>query len=118
MIRRPPRSTLFPYTTLFRSQCHLHGTVDQVAAISDLHRQHRIVRCPPSAHSRVYQPTVVRNCSDIRIRYGGGGRPPHTPPDGLPPGSGPPPEPGGWNGRRRVPRRPGRARGGGGAVGG
>src|SRR5258708_27330454 len=27
MIRRPPRSTLFPYTTLFRSQCPLrtHG---------------------------------------------------------------------------------------------
>src|SRR2546426_3924197 len=30
MIRRPPRSTLFPYTTLFRSQCaeklgHLYG---------------------------------------------------------------------------------------------
>src|SRR3712207_7466635 len=24
MIRRPPRSTLFPYTTLFRSQCGLH----------------------------------------------------------------------------------------------
>src|SRR3712207_6984494 len=23
MIRRPPRSTLFPYTTLFRSQCEL-----------------------------------------------------------------------------------------------
>src|SRR5437899_4339692 len=23
MIRRPPRSTLFPYTTLFRSQCFL-----------------------------------------------------------------------------------------------
>src|SRR2546426_5695934 len=22
MIRRPPRSTLFPYTTLFRSVCH------------------------------------------------------------------------------------------------
>src|SRR3989442_2549191 len=26
MIRRPPRSTLFPYTTLFRS--HVGGTVD------------------------------------------------------------------------------------------
>src|SRR2546430_9957066 len=27
MIRRPPRSTLFPYTTLFRSKnYHLHGT--------------------------------------------------------------------------------------------
>src|SRR3712207_8673870 len=25
MIRRPPRSTLFPYTTLFRSQHHRHG---------------------------------------------------------------------------------------------
>src|SRR3712207_7611048 len=25
MIRRPPRSTLFPYTTLFRSErCHVH----------------------------------------------------------------------------------------------
>src|SRR2546430_13362311 len=23
MIRRPPRSTLFPYTTLFRSQCEI-----------------------------------------------------------------------------------------------
>src|SRR2546429_8722087 len=29
MIRRPPRSTLFPYTTLFRS-----GTVSQLAATS------------------------------------------------------------------------------------
>src|SRR2546425_8951670 len=25
MIRRPPRSTLFPYTTLFRSAHHRHG---------------------------------------------------------------------------------------------
>src|SRR2546427_7305799 len=24
MIRRPPRSTLFPYTTLFRSPCEVH----------------------------------------------------------------------------------------------
>src|SRR5438034_2882619 len=26
MMRRPPRSTLFPYTTLFRSLCHSPGT--------------------------------------------------------------------------------------------
>src|SRR3712207_6975801 len=34
MIRRPPRSTLFPYTTLFRSdQCHLAaGLVDHLVA--------------------------------------------------------------------------------------
>src|SRR3712207_7490641 len=32
MIRRPPRSTLFPYTTLFRSGCapvHLRGWVSE-----------------------------------------------------------------------------------------
>src|SRR3712207_8076394 len=28
MIRRPPRSTLFPYTTLFRSEGHTHGGHD------------------------------------------------------------------------------------------
>src|SRR2546430_9039795 len=32
MIRRPPRSTLFPYTTLFRS--HRLGCADRVAASS------------------------------------------------------------------------------------
>src|SRR2546430_16775887 len=30
MIRRPPRSTLFPYTTLFRSRC----TLNQVPALT------------------------------------------------------------------------------------
>src|SRR3712207_6881175 len=29
MIRRPPRSTLFPYTTLFRSACHPGGSVEE-----------------------------------------------------------------------------------------
>src|SRR3712207_7554947 len=29
MIRRPPRSTLFPYTTLFRSDRHAHEQVDE-----------------------------------------------------------------------------------------
>src|SRR5256885_10885344 len=29
MIRRPPRSTLFPYTTLFRSAADLHAHVDK-----------------------------------------------------------------------------------------
>src|SRR3712207_7336855 len=43
MIRRPPRSTLFPYTTLFRSErdrCHhhvgqprMHGEMGQPAAM-------------------------------------------------------------------------------------
>src|SRR3989454_5546369 len=29
MIRRPPRSTLFPYTTLFRSQEHYGALIDE-----------------------------------------------------------------------------------------
>src|SRR3712207_8960040 len=30
MIRRPPRSTLFPYTTLFRSSEELHATLESL----------------------------------------------------------------------------------------
>src|SRR5260221_1692763 len=34
MIRRPPRSTLFPYTTLFRSAADLDGTISTAAKIA------------------------------------------------------------------------------------
>src|SRR5256885_11157856 len=34
MIRRPPRSTLFPYTTLFRS-------IERAQAVGELLREHR-----------------------------------------------------------------------------
>src|SRR5256885_8566933 len=70
MIRRPPRSTLFPYTTLFRSDhvsCHRYGLVDedshhfkhrqkaedhnrQNSHVSYLTRRH--VLCDPLAHAR------------------------------------------------------------------
>src|SRR5437764_11599940 len=33
MIRRPPRSTLFPYTTLFRSQCEREVAEQMIDAI-------------------------------------------------------------------------------------
>src|SRR5258708_23320010 len=40
MIRRPPRSTLFPYTTLFRSCCYCQNSQDrarkQCAAVPTL----------------------------------------------------------------------------------
>src|SRR3712207_8811064 len=45
MIRRPPRSTLFPYTTLFRSRLHdqaVRGFLDLVDA--ELERAPRLVR--------------------------------------------------------------------------
>src|SRR5258708_21914654 len=34
MIRRPPRSTLFPYTTLFRSPYHLEHIFQELEACS------------------------------------------------------------------------------------
>src|SRR3712207_8212100 len=38
MIRRPPRSTLFPYTTLFRSQL-VRDVADQLVTVEDLERR-------------------------------------------------------------------------------
>src|SRR3712207_7297330 len=38
MIRRPPRSTLFPYTTLFRSEAHFATFVNRLLST----RMHRI----------------------------------------------------------------------------
>src|SRR2546422_7871774 len=39
MIRRPPRSTLFPYTTLFRSPVEPHGAVLRVLGSQEVHGQ-------------------------------------------------------------------------------
>src|SRR2546430_12068238 len=42
MIRRPPRSTLFPYTTLFRSRSHPYSVFNNLESIERLDR-------PPAA---------------------------------------------------------------------
>src|SRR5689334_23472877 len=46
MIRRPPRSTLFPYTTLFRSEqvgnCGLHGP--RIGRVATVHAKAAAVR--------------------------------------------------------------------------
>src|SRR3989449_6634570 len=39
MIRRPPRSTLFPYTTLFRSQDSTKGHSNSISQISGLYHK-------------------------------------------------------------------------------
>src|SRR2546425_6125670 len=48
MIRRPPRSTLFPYTTLFRSPLHLGGRVaglvPGLARLPQIARRRRVAR--------------------------------------------------------------------------
>src|SRR2546426_5574486 len=43
MIRRPPRSTLFPYTTLFRSRGFQHGGMSDQGRL-DLGRPHALAR--------------------------------------------------------------------------
>src|SRR5687767_15392932 len=40
MIRRPPRSTLFPYTTLFRSKLHGDGEAGQPGWLLAFERNH------------------------------------------------------------------------------
>src|SRR2546426_5812745 len=59
MIRRPPRSTLFPYTTLFRSRCQT----------SDLRPQPVLVRrADPRTPSPVPRPSACRPCPSTRPR--------------------------------------------------
>src|SRR5256885_14784788 len=42
MIRRPPRSTLFPYTPLFRSMLSFGATLMAAGALADLHGRRRV----------------------------------------------------------------------------
>src|SRR5258708_11655247 len=57
MIRRPPRSTLFPYTTLFRS--HRVGAGD---------RQEDCRRTPRPGHDR--EPAATRRAGDLALPAG------------------------------------------------
>src|SRR5436190_4821532 len=41
MIRRPPRSTLFPYTTLFRSRCDAYAGVEARLRVDAMGLEHR-----------------------------------------------------------------------------
>src|SRR5437660_8852058 len=51
MIRRPPRSTLFPYTTLFRSrdpaleQLGIRSSLELAAALRPVTDEHRLAAC-------------------------------------------------------------------------
>src|SRR5690349_25142133 len=61
MIRRPPRSTLFPYTTLFRS------------LVMHLHRRHQPVErqhaCVVGDHQRRDRKSTRLNSSHLEISY-------------------------------------------------
>src|SRR5256885_6961474 len=49
MIRRPPRSTLFPYTTLFRSRCQVKIAVTHIRELRVLRNVSSATRIRPGA---------------------------------------------------------------------
>src|SRR3712207_7936902 len=53
MIRRPPRSTLFPYTTLFRSYRERHGASGAKSDRGDAHVLAEIVRLDRAHHRSI-----------------------------------------------------------------
>src|SRR2546426_4867834 len=67
MIRRPPRSTLFPYTTLFRSRPDQHQERAQAArGVDPLARQSRV----PGVHAdRRDRKSTRLNSSHLVISY-------------------------------------------------
>src|SRR3712207_7384251 len=68
MIRRPPRSTLFPYTTLFRSRRPGSSAAGRVAARRDLDRA-RVRDEPVSAGSDPRGPGHARASADRSEEY-------------------------------------------------
>src|SRR3989442_9084018 len=82
MIRRPPRSTLFPYTTLFRSSCGggaggqrrfaqwMAGTQPARRALCLAGAEHPISRdSHMGRHSHVDRKSTRLNSSHVRISY-------------------------------------------------
>src|SRR3712207_8795198 len=77
MIRRPPRSTLFPYTTLFRSFDHDRQAVDGDAVgdeevARDLHRRALVVgavarHVHDAAHALIPVPLKERDRKSTRL---------------------------------------------------
>src|SRR3989440_3716065 len=66
MIRRPPRSTLFPYTTLFRS---VRGCVGEVVSVNSLpFSRFRIRNSPETPAVRGPRPRTAGVSGEFRIR--------------------------------------------------
>src|SRR5256885_8687673 len=73
MIRRPPRSTLFPYTTLFRSGALAGGARPSAQALEGQREGHaiaRVVRLDRAAHlGHVDRKSTRLNSSHLVISY-------------------------------------------------
>src|SRR3712207_8599263 len=71
MIRRPPRSTLFPYTTLFRSQGGQHRADPGIGAAVLVHHEavglDRPVPAPPDGDHLVLGAAVQQDRKSTRL---------------------------------------------------
>src|SRR5436309_8608856 len=67
MIRRPPRSTLFPYTTLFRSGSRCDGHEPTAARLEEGRR--RFVLQPPGVLRCRDRKSTRLNSSHVKISY-------------------------------------------------
>src|SRR5436309_3950699 len=65
MIRRPPRSTLFPYTTLFRSRLDARRPFDRVVVVRSTSRTHT----PFEHQMRQDRKSTRLNSSHVKISY-------------------------------------------------
>src|SRR5437762_13234719 len=79
MIRRPPRPTLFPYTTLFRSVPPCPGDRDALRAPASLRRRSRVVldqgRGGPRDPLAARAPARARRCARTSVARVVSGRP-------------------------------------------
>src|SRR6266481_8361484 len=64
MIRRPPRSTLFPYTTLFRS-----GIGRQPAALRRIHRETGTRFGPPAPRGKPLDTRSEEHTSELQSQF-------------------------------------------------
>src|SRR2546429_2473543 len=62
MIRRPPRSTLFPYTTLFRS-------LDGREAAEERGVVQQAIEAPVALEHRIGHPVVVRGQRPLQVEH-------------------------------------------------
>src|SRR3712207_8821756 len=75
MIRRPPRSTLFPYTTLFRSRSPIRLRLDELVHLLQLALEHVLNprRDGPGLPSRIFpvrdRKSTRLNSSHANISY-------------------------------------------------
>src|SRR2546430_11483235 len=70
MIRRPPRSTLFPYTTLFRSAFYIATSGRPGPVLVDIPKDVSIAKAefkyPDKVNLRGYNPTVNGNKNQVK----------------------------------------------------